>query len=340
MRRARIVLAALCLALFAAPALAHVPAFAGDNATPETAHEVPDAAKSWSIYDRLDGDRVAYYEFELSAGDRLVASTFTPTGGPFTPTLVVLGPGVNGSGDVPDRVDVPEGMGARVIPGEKPASPGYEPFTPATIYRTAAVDRRVEEGGRYLLAVYEPDRRSGAVGVAVGYQERFTPVEYATVPFDLARVYLWEGTNPLVAFGPLLAVLVGGLALVGDRRESWDRPRLRYALVVSGLSMLGTAATVAVKMAIALAATGWTPAALLTVAFVLGPAIFGGGLLRLVLSERFELNRRFRLLLVVVGLGGLATWAGLVVGPLIAVLAALAPGERDEEFENGSLARE
>ncbi|MFB6375066.1 MAG: AAA family ATPase, partial [Bradymonadaceae bacterium] len=47
---------------------------------------------------------------------------------------------------------------------------------------TASVDRRVEASGRYLVAVYEPTDSAGPVGVAVGYEESFTPVEYLAVP--------------------------------------------------------------------------------------------------------------------------------------------------------------
>lgn len=327
MRPGRIALVTCCIVLLAAPVLAHVPAFAADNTSPETAHRISDADKSWSVYDRLEGDRVTYYEFERSAGDRLFAGLFTTSDGPFTPSLVVMGPGIEGDGeDVPDRVRVPEGTNATVIDGQK-AGPSYEPFTPAANYRTVDFDRRVDEGGRYVLAVYEPDRQSGAVGVIVGHQEEFGPLEYATVPFDLVRVYLWEGDHPLLVFGPIAAVLLAGLSYARQRRErdGWERAWLRYPLAFAASLMLGTAATMFLEMVLALAVTGPAATAVVTAILVVVPAGLGGWLLWAVTRPGFELERRIRIGLFVVGLGGIVSWGGLVVGPLIALVAAAVP---------------
>jgi hypothetical protein len=327
MRPGRIALITCCIVLLAAPVLAHVPAFAADNTSPGTAHRIPDADKSWSVYDRLEGDRVTYYEFEREAGDRLLAGLFTASDGPFTPSLVVMGPGIEGDPEgVPDRVEVPDGTNATVIDGQK-AEPSYEPFTPAANYRTVDYDRRVEEGGRYVLAVYEPDRRSGAVGVIVGHQEEFGPLEYLTVPFDLVRVYLWEGDHPLVVFGPIAAALLAGLAYARQRRESdgWERAWLRYPLAFAASLLVGTAATMLLEMVLALAVTGLTTTAVVTAILVVVPAGSGGWLLWTATRPEFELDRRTRIGLFLAGLGGLVAWGGLVVAPLIALVAAAIP---------------
>jgi len=336
MRYLKPALVVCALALLATPALAHVPVFATDNVSPDTAHRIPDAQKSWSVYDRLDGDRVTYYEFDLEAGDELVAGTFTPSDGPFTPSMVVMGPGIEGSGEVPDRVEVPDGMNATVVEGRKDG-PGYEPFTPAANYQTVEYEREVDRGGRYVLAVYEPDLESGSVGVFVGTREEFGPVEYATVPLDLIRVYLWEGDHPLLVFGPLGAVVLGGLAYARNRRQGadWERPGLRYGLALSAGLLLGTSTLMTLQLVLALAVTGPTVAAVVTVVFVLIPAGAGAWLLWLSTRDGFDLTRRTRIGLALAGLGGLVAWGGLVVGPVIALVAALFPRSPSDRSATG-----
>ncbi|MFB6184014.1 MAG: hypothetical protein ABEI96_05610 [Haloarculaceae archaeon] len=187
---------ALVIALAATPALAHVPAFPADNTAPDRALGVPDAAKSWAFYDRLERGQVRYYRLRLDAGQRLRIGIYTPSPGPLTPSVVLLSRALDDREPVPPGVTVPPGMGTDVVEGERPASASYEPFAPSANYHTVDVDRSVDDGGTYLLAVYDPRNASGPVGVAVGYEEEFTPTEYLRVPFDLVRVHVWEGHTP------------------------------------------------------------------------------------------------------------------------------------------------
>jgi hypothetical protein len=312
------------LLLFVTPVLAHVPVFATDNASPETAYPITDPAKSWSIYDRLDDRGVAYYELDLEAGDRLRVSVFTPVRGEFTPSLVLASPSMQSSGALPDRVRLPDGYGHEVVAGTRPAAAEYEPFAPSSFYDTVQVDRLVDDGGRYLLAVYT-DEGTGPVGLAVGREERFTPTEYVGVPLDLVRVHLWAGQHPVVVFGPLVAVLGVGL-YVGRRRLPDTGPTsVAAALGVAGLLYVGTAAGTAVQMAIALSRSGPTAGALVTAVFVVVPLLLGGWLLRRASTEAFDLSTGLRLALVAVGVLGFATWAGLLVGPTLALAVAVTP---------------
>jgi hypothetical protein len=321
----------VCVALLAAPVLAHVPGTVENNDSPGTAYYVSDPAKSWAFYDGLEEGGVAYYQVRLDAGERLRVSLSTPSAGEFTPSVVLLSDRFETATDVPPWVSVPNGWGAEVVAGERPGEADYEPFAPSSAYQTVAIDRRVEEGGTYMLAVYEPERRAGQVGVAVGYEERFTPVEYATVPIALVDVRLWSGQHPLVVFGPLLAVLGVGVASIRPRWSRWRRPWLQSALSVAALLYIGSAVGTAVQMAFALSQTGWTPAALVTAGYVLVPLLAGRWLFRTARESDFALPTRTRAALVVAGLVGLATWGGLVVGPAIALAAALTPAADQTE---------
>lgn len=325
MNTIRAALVILALLLVATPALAHVPSFPEDNTTPKRAVEVPDAVKSWSFYDRLSGEQTRYYRFSLEAGDRLRVGTFTPATGEFTPSVVLMSPGLAREGSVPPGVTVPEGMGAVVVRGERPERATYEMFAPSANYHTVDVDRPVETDRTYLVAVYEPSNLSGQVGVTIGYAEEFSAWEYVTVPFDLVRTHLWEGQHPLVVFAPWLLVIPGTVAVLRSRRRTGQRRGVvRAGLVGAALLIVATGASTLLQMGIALATTGPTAGALVTSVFAIVPLLCGGWTLR-VSQQDAPFGARTRVGLAVAGVASLVTWAGFVVGPAILLTLAVTP---------------
>ncbi|SEP03784.1 hypothetical protein SAMN04487948_111115 [Halogranum amylolyticum] len=322
----RIAIVVLALAFVATPALAHVPAFPGDNTSPERALVVPDAAKSWSFYDRLERGQAKYYRLTLEDGQRLRFGAFTPSSDEFTPSVVLMSESVTRTDRVPSGVSVPEGMGTVVFEGERPDAATYEPFTPSANYHTVSVDRTVEEDGVYLMAIYAPGDASGPVGVTIGYEEEFSPTEYLTVPFDLVRIHLWEGQHPLVVAGPWLVTLLGGAALLRVRRRD-DRARsiIRYGLIGAGSLILGTGLSALVQIGIALFSVGLTAGMLVTAIFIVVPAVCGAWVLRCALRDDLVLGFRTRSGLAVAGAVSLVTWAGFIVGPAVLLLATVVP---------------
>lgn len=311
--------------LLAGTAAAHAPVFGDDNTAPERAQVLEPPEKSRVVYTELGPGEVRYYELHLEAGDRLTLGTFTPGAGRFTPSLVVMGPGFDDARDVPAGVVVPDGDGAVVVAGERPADPEYEPFTPAAIYHTTDVQRTVETGGRYLVAVYEPSGRAGSVGVVVGDRESFTAVEYLRVAWDLPRIYLWGGDHPLVVFGPsLLVVLAGGWA-VGRRLGGRDRRGVRAVLALSGLLVVGSALGVSVQLFQALWTTGPTVVAAATGLLVAVPLALGALAVRLAVRPGFDLSRTRRATVALLAGASAATWAGYLVAPAAMLVVALWP---------------
>ena len=316
----------LAVVMLAAPVAGHVPSFPGENTAPDRALEVPDAAKSWSFYDELATGQVKYYRFSLSAGERLRVGTFTPGGGLFTPSLVVMSPSLNRSDPAPPGVSVPDGMGAVVVEGTRPEAPDYEPFTPAANYHTADVSRPVDEETTYLVAIYEPANRSGSVGVTIGYREEFSLTEYASVPFDLVAIHRWEGQHPFVVLGPLFMTLLGGVGVLYARGRDRRGPGLvRYGLGVAGLVILGSGVNTAVQMGLALWRSGPTPGALVTAVFVVVPVVAGGWAVWLATRGDATFPLRTRVGLAIAGVAALATWAGFLLGPVVLLAVAVAP---------------
>ena len=326
MDAARIAIVVLVLTFVATPALAHVPAFPGDNTDPDRALAVPDATKSWSFYDRLERGQVKYYRLTLQDGQRLRFGTFTPANSEFTPSVVLMSESLNRTDRVPSGMTVPEGMGAVVFEGDRPDTATYEPFTPSANYHTVSVERTVEEDGVYLLAVYASGNASGPVGVTIGYEEEFSPTEYLTVPFDLVRIHLWEGQHPLVVAGPWLVTLLGGAVLLHvRRRDDWTVPMMCYGLIGAATLVLGTGVSALVQVGIALSSIGPTAGMLVTAVFIAVPAVCGAWVLRCALRDDLVMGFRTRIGLAVAGVASLVMWAGFIIGPAVLLLAAVVP---------------
>jgi len=322
--RRRPAAAVLAVLLAVTPAFAHVPLFARDGSSPDPAFVIEDPSKSWVIYDELpDAPGVRYYRFRIEEGERIYATLQVPRAGGFVPGMVLAGPGIEYSGTIPPYVAVPEGAGAMAVPGTLPEQPEYEPFTPSKLYPVARIDTTAPAAGDYTLAVYTSGEE-GSYALALGYVESFTVGEWIRVPVDVVAIHRHEGQSLLLIFGPMIAVLAIGAGLLLRRQRS---PSL-FALfgAIAGLLFIGSGAMTLMQMVIAAVGTDAGAALLLTLAFGIIPVLLGIAAVRVALRARIGAGERIGM--VVLGALALATWAGLVIGPLLAFIAAILPARR------------
>jgi hypothetical protein len=316
----------LLIAALACAASAHVPLAGGGNDHLEHALAVEDPTKSWVVYDRLDaGGTAKYYRFEMAAGEELRLSVFTPEASAFSPGMVVMGPRIEPSGTVPPFVEVPEGAEAAVIPGQAPGAAEFEPFTPAALYPGAAHSVVVPVAGTYHAAVYEPDG-GGAFGLVVGFREDFSPTEFLLVPFAVIGIHQWEGQPLAFILAPMALTLIAGFGLlaVGLRRGSVAlRGLFGWLAVTAGLLYIGSGLMLLLQTAVALEKTGLAPAAVLPLIYVSIAVILGTLALRTGLRGEGRGTRQGGVLMVVIALLGLFTWAGLLLGPVLALAAGV-----------------
>lgn len=328
-RPRRVVLLALLLiglGLLAVPVMAHVPGFAGENSSHDTAMHLEDGAKSRSIYATLGPQEARHFEVHLEPGERLQASVFTPTAGAVTPGIVVYGPSVEPSGTVPAWIEIPDGMNAQVVPGTT-THPEFEPFTPAAYYQTARISLPAEDD-HYWIAVYEQDGSPGRVGTAIGYVETFSPTEFLLVPVDLLSVHRWEGDNPILLAGPyILAALLAGWLWTRRLDSRPTNPQL--GLAFAGVLFVGGALLTGIQLVLAIAAAGFQAGAVLSLVFVVVPGVIGIWVLDLGISRERSRSVGRRVALLGAAILGLGTWGGLLVGPIllagVALLPSLAP---------------
>ncbi len=310
-------------------ASAHAPLGSGSNESLATATRVPDPTKSWAIYaDLHEGGEAQYYMFDMVRGERIHVSLLTTTAaedGNFTPGIVLMGPGLGSQGFVPPYVETPPGAGLLAVNGTRSAQATYEAFAPSSYVQLADVALDAPANGTYYVAVHDPVR-GGHYGLAIGDRESFTLTEWLLTPLSLLSVYTWERQSLAVVLLPAMATAAAGLVLL-VRRHRAGKPLdvAGWTAAVAGLLFLGTGATVLSQMLLSISRSSLDAFAIVTLTFAIIPVLLGLLTLRLVLRDSGRWSRRSRVYLAILGGGALFAWAGLVVGPVLALAAAVLP---------------
>lgn len=329
-------LSLLIFLLVTSAAFAHVPRLPERGATLDTATVVDEPATSWVYYGEIEnsGD-VWYYRLELRSGDRIHLQVITPERDTFAPGVALMGPGLVPEGRPPDAVRIPDGAQAVVKEGRR-GEAEYEPFTPGAYFYPATIDTTAPQDGTYYAAVFAGEA-TGAFGLAVGYEERYTVPAWIRLPADLLRIYAWDG-GWASTFAPGVVVLVVGSCLVWWRHRRTKRRRgpSGWLAVAAGLMYLMTAATILFQLLRAAAVTGLGAAMGVSAAFIVASLVMGALLIWLgsgakagaLASPALGPTVAKRVGLFVLCLAGLGLLAGYLLGPALALVAAAAPPYR------------
>jgi hypothetical protein len=324
------------------PAFAHVQVFEKGGENPETATRVEDPAKSRVIYGQLSGEDIQYYSFDVKAGERIALGLIVPAGKEgriytpdviiigaefFTPDLTLMGPGLSDEGEVPEIAEVPEGYGAKTLPGKRTESARYEGFTPGAFYSLARLDFQAPESGTYYAAVSSVEGE-GNYGLVIGYREKFSLIEWLSIPLNQIRTYLWEGQSLPFIFLPLGITLAAGiLGILLKKEAAIGFNPARWAGTFAGLFFLGTGLSLIFQMLFSLSRSANSSEIIITVFLAL--AGIGLGVIAMILSLKDEgygkRSTRKRIYFFILGLAGLLLWAGLLIGPIFAFEAAVLP---------------
>jgi hypothetical protein len=329
-------------------ALAHSPVFPGENHSPETAYQIDNPAKSWAIYDELDNlDGGEYYQFYMLPRDKIHLSLLTPESpaeSGFLPSFALLMPVAPEINEAPDHIDVPDGYSAVLVEGYDPGEAAYEAFSPGWYYEVAGlIGEGVPVPGTYYVVVFgdvhddnyahdndhEHTTVNARYGLVVGYEESFTPLELVLVPYNVQKVYHWEGQNPFVVLLPILLVLIiGGIIMYYRVRKGRAQLSLsKWLALFAGLAFLGSGASIAYQMVLTFTVTGVHTEALITLIFVVLSFILGAVTLRYAVREKPTLTPWRRTGLILTGLIALFVWSGLYIGPALVIAAALIPSQ-------------
>ena len=301
---------------------AHAPLGTGSNEDIANATFFGNPEKSFALYTELhESGEAQYYHFPMRSGDILYGSLQVPGPGSMIPDLVITGPGIRMEGDIPSFIEIPSGSGAMLVPGEPPGNPSYEPFTPQPIYEVARFNVTIPVDGDYYIAVFGSG--GGKYSLAPGFREEFTAAEWLSVPVSVLSIYLWEGQPIAEVLAPFFIVLTGGLILVFfHRKKGFPDDPVGWLAIISGLLYLGGAAITATQTVRTLLQTGYSPEVVLTIVFIAAAIIPGIAAIRTgtrVKDHGYPLSGGIGMVLI--GLLGLVVWAGLIAGPVIAVIS-------------------
>jgi hypothetical protein len=304
---------------------AHAPLGVGSNEDPAKATLISNPEKSFAIYTELHtGNEAQYYRFPMRKGQVLYGSAGVPGPDAMVPDIVIIGPGIGPADAVPSFITVPAGSGARIIPGTRPGKPSYEPFSPQPLYKTADFNITVPSDGTYFIAVYGED--GGNYYLAPGFLEEFTLAEQLLIPWSVVGIHVWQGQSLPEIFAPMIVVLTGGLAAVALRRKkqgAWP-DSLHVVVLFSGFLFIGGAAMTAYQLIRTVSVTGYTPEIFLTLVLIAVPALLGtAAVVAGTRSPRAEFSPKTGIAMLLIGIIGLLVWAGLILGPVLALASGV-----------------
>jgi hypothetical protein len=320
----------LILALLIPPACSHAPLLStGENGDLSMATVIDQPEKSYVVYGHIhEPGEAAYYRFDMAAGQTLhIELLVSRKDGP-VPDLIIMGPGVPASGGTPPpSLQVPPGSSVLVIPGRMPEQAIYEPFSPAALFPVASYTQKAAGSGPFYTVVYTAEGEQD-YSFAPGFREEFTASEWLLIPVNVIGIHAWEGQSLAVILAPCIAIVLLGIALLlrRQKRTGTSRSLFSWLAITAGLFYLGGATITFTQTVRALGITGWDPSAILTLIFISIPVGLGIVALRTGFGSGQPVLAKERALLVVIGVLGLVFWGGLIIGPVIAFIAAIVPG--------------
>jgi hypothetical protein len=319
----------LILALLVPPACGHAPLGTGENGDLSMATVIGQPEKSYVVYGHIhEPGEAAYYRFDMDAGQTLRIGLLVNRKDSPVPDLIIMGPGVPASGTPPPSLQVPPGSGVLVIPGRMRNQVMYEPFSPAALFPVASYTQKAAGSGTFYAAVYTAEGEQD-YSFAPGFREEFTASEWLFVPVSVIGIHAWEGQSLTIILAPCIAVVLLGIALLlrQQKRTGTHRSLFSWLAITAGLLYLGGASITFTQMVRALGITGWDPSAILTLIFISIPVGLGIVALRTGFGPGQPVLAKDRVLLAVIGVLGLVFWGGLIIGPVIAFIAAIVPAD-------------
>ncbi|MDD1719611.1 MAG: hypothetical protein LUQ25_06100 [Methanoregulaceae archaeon] len=304
---------------------AHAPLSAGSNEDLGNATLIDDPEKSFVIYTELrEGNEAQYYRFPMRKGQILSGSLGVPGPEAMIPDIVVIGPGIEPAGTVPPFIRIPAGSGARLVPGTRPGKPVYEPFSPQPIYNAADFNIPIASEGTYYIAVYGTS--GGKYYLAPGFLEQFTVAEQLLIPWSVVGIHLWQGQSLQEIFAPLIVVLIAGFLCVFLRRKKQGArtASLHLLVLLSGLLYIGGAAMTAYQVYRTILVTGYSSGVLITLILIALPVVLG--IAALMAGTRYpgaDFPLKTGIAMILIGVLGLLVWAGLILGPVIALASGV-----------------
>jgi hypothetical protein len=131
-----------------------------------------------------------------------------------------------------------------------------------------------------------------------------------------------------VLLAPAAAIAVGLAAMFALPRRRRPLDVLWVLATAAGLLMVALGVSIIYQMLWSLSQTGSEPTLAVTIVLAAVPLVLGSAALRIAgrTRDRGVVSAGTRIALAVVGVLGLLLWGGWIVGPALAIAAAVLPG--------------
>jgi uncharacterized surface protein with fasciclin (FAS1) repeats len=183
-------------------ASAHQPYCENTDLTAGNPWQVPDATISYAYFGNLYPEPdVDYFTFEASAGQSVLLSLSIPAidgQEDFAPIMAVFGPGLDTDtlAELPERVTMPKGQGAMLVPlGDEPEY-WFEPFGGRYYWNWENYFFDAPEDAAYTVALWHPEQELGRYSFVVGSEEIFGGDPECMATMDAYWTPLLAGENP------------------------------------------------------------------------------------------------------------------------------------------------
>ena len=177
----------------------------------DSALTIPDHKISWAIYENLGKNEAKFYTFDAKHGDSFYASIVVPkiTGlENYSPTLVLLGPGISENDDVPFETQL--GTQKFYYDGDYPGREFYEPFGQVTYWERQEIRTTLTMDGQYFVVVMDEKNQTGKYSLAIGTIEDFSGADFFTILpkswFD-TKLFVNDYTSIAILYVILIAIL-------------------------------------------------------------------------------------------------------------------------------------
>lgn len=334
---------------------AHLPIYTSGGSTMSTALKIPDANTSYGITAEFPSstNRIQFYAFSVHAGQDLSFELDVPAISSlqdFAPVVLLIGPGLHSPDSNTSRVidefnitlSSVDGANIYLYNGTENVRV-FEPFTQTNLWVRQSTEVTLPSKGIYYLAVAVPqgwphDATSGfgKYVLAPGTAERFTLLDYMSIPIDWVKWHaFWEQSVLLLMVPTFLVVIIGVTGtwyyLMNRRPEMLQsKPSVTrigfYLGAVGAMLMVGSTVN---QMALLF---GYTRFSLETADYIELMLQFIGLVLGMIAFRMaFSLMRPRSTsskvlsiaLLVVIGFAALTVGAGWLVGPVLFACAGL-----------------
>jgi len=211
--------------------------------------------------------------------------------------------------------------------GIAPARAAYEPFTAPGITGLPPL-MEPRRSPAFITSGFQIKAAHRTLRLAVGYKEQWTPNELVLLPWSILKIYLWEGQNIFLILLPVAIVCVLGVLSLWRRVARGD-PRVdlsQWLVALSGLFFLSRSPSLPIRCYWLSVTPEITRQALIPAIVAVVPVCCRCWSFVFALHRRDRVGFVWRLALIAAGILGFVLWAGLCLGPLLAIAAAFSPG--------------